>query len=262
MTQNIQDSAEGVQQQQAETEQLATATTEMLNTVGSVAHNAEDAALAAENADKEAKGGQEIVNNTVNSIYSLSSEVESAASAINQLSADSESIGAVLDVIKSIAEQTNLLALNAAIEAARAGEQGRGFAVVADEVRTLAGRTQASAQEIEDMIARLQSSAADAVKTMNSGQEQTKACVEQAASAGSALQKITDAVTVISDMNKDIASAADEQSSVTQEMNQNAVTISEVADRNAESGKFLAESSSELSTLASELQDMISRFKL
>ena len=251
----------GSQTQREQTEQVATAITEMTATVQEVASNANLAADSAQQADENAKSGQQIVGETVSSISSLAGEIETGANVINKLSQDAESIGSVLDVIKGIAEQTNLLALNAAIEAARAGEQGRGFAVVADEVRTLASRTQESTTEIESMIASLQEQARSAVKAITQGQEKAAASVEYASSAGKALNDITDSVATITNMNIQIATASEEQSAVAEEINQNVVNISHVADENAQASNQLATSSQDLAQLAAELQSLVSHFK-
>ncbi|HBB77271.1 MAG TPA: methyl-accepting chemotaxis protein, partial [Pseudomonas sp.] len=190
-----------VAQQRHEIEQVATAMNEMTATVQDVARNAAQAAASAQAADREAQQGQQVVHETVSSIESVSVEVEHTASAIQRLEADSQSISAVLEVIRGVAEQTNLLALNAAIEAARAGEQGRGFAVVADEVRTLASRTQQSTLEIQQVIEQLQSGARNAAEVMHRGRAQVDSSVLQAQQAGSSLTSITIAVASISDMN-------------------------------------------------------------
>ncbi|MDH5516801.1 MAG: methyl-accepting chemotaxis protein [Gammaproteobacteria bacterium] len=251
----------GSQQQRQQTEQVATAINEMTATVQEVASNANLAADSAQKADEDAKSGQQIVSDTVASINSLASEIETGASVINKLSGDAVSIGSVLDVIKGVAEQTNLLALNAAIEAARAGEQGRGFAVVADEVRTLASRTQESATEIESMIESLQVQAKAAVEAITLGQEKARMSVEKATSAGVALNEITNSVATISSMNIQIATASEEQSVVAEEINQNVVSISHVADSNAQASDQLAISSHDLADLATELQELVSQFK-
>ncbi|MDH5572631.1 MAG: methyl-accepting chemotaxis protein, partial [Gammaproteobacteria bacterium] len=198
---------EDVMMEQSQTEQVGTAINQMAATVQQVAGNAQNAAQAAQDTDKETTTGKQVVTATINSINNLAKEVENAASVIHKLENDSQDIGRVLDVIRSIAEQTNLLALNAAIEAARAGEQGRGFAVVADEVRSLAQRTQESTAEIQKMIETLQTGAHDAVQVMDNGRDQAKLSVEQAAKAGESLESITDAVTRISEMNTQIARA-------------------------------------------------------
>lgn len=251
----------GSQQQREKTEQVATAVTEMTASVQEVASNANLAADSAQQADENAKSGQKIVGNTVASINSLAGEIETGSNVINKLSQDAESIGSVLDVIKGIAEQTNLLALNAAIEAARAGEQGRGFAVVADEVRTLASRTQQSTTEIESMIDSLQVQARAAVQAITQGQEKAHVSVEQASTAGKALTDITDSVATITSMNIQIATASEQQSSVAEEINQNVVNISHIADQNADASNQLSASSQDLAQLAAELQDLVSHFK-
>lgn len=251
-----------INKQTRETEQVATAMNEMSATVREVAHNAASAATAANNADNEAKGGKTIVSQTASAIQQLAESVERTATVIHQLEADSETIGSVLDVIKGIAEQTNLLALNAAIEAARAGEQGRGFAVVADEVRTLASRTQTSTQEIQQMIERLQSGAANAVEAMEHGRTQAHAGVEQAKEAADSLEAITQAVTTINEMNTMIASAAEEQTSVAEEMNKSIVSISQLSHDTAGAVEQTTSASTELSKLASQLESLVSQFKL
>ncbi|MEJ2405212.1 MAG: methyl-accepting chemotaxis protein [Candidatus Thiodiazotropha sp.] len=181
---------------------------------------------------------------------------------IKQLETESNNIGSVLDVIKSIAEQTNLLALNAAIEAARAGEQGRGFAVVADEVRTLAGRTQSSTQEIEEMISKLQAGTSNAVKVMDQGMSMTRVGVDQAALAGEALQTINTAVEHISVMNSQIASAAEEQSSVTEEINRSIISINQVADQTSSGAQQTAAASDDLAKLTEQLKGLVDHFKV
>lgn len=252
----------GVMRQQSETDQVATAINELTATVQEVARNATEAATAATGADKGAKTGKQVVNSTINSIGVLAGEVEKASSVINKLELESNNIGTVLDVIKNIAEQTNLLALNAAIEAARAGEQGRGFAVVADEVRTLASRTQQSTQEIQSMIEQLQLQAGDAVKVMNESKIQAKKSVEQAKEAGVSLDHISSAVSTINDMNIQIATATEEQSAVTEEVNNNIVNISLVAESSTEGAMQIAEATEELNQLAFNLQTLVSRFKV
>ncbi|MET0123349.1 MAG: methyl-accepting chemotaxis protein [Candidatus Thiodiazotropha sp. 6PLUC9] len=253
---------EGINKQLTETSQVATAINQMSATVQEVAHNAVDAATAAKEADSTFVEGREVIDQVIEGIGDLAKEVEQAATVIQELEHESRNIGSVLDVIKSIAEQTNLLALNAAIEAARAGEQGRGFAVVADEVRTLAGRTQDSTQEIEEMISKLQHGADNAVKVMSNGKEMTQTGVEQAASAGEALQKINTAVTRISEMNTQIASAAEEQSSVTEEINRSILSINSVTEQSASGAQQTALASDELARLADQLKTLVDRFKV
>ena len=256
------DTRDGVNQQNMELELVATAMNEMSATVHEVANNAASTAEATRNADKEANNGRAVVNQTIQSINTLSSEMQQASSVIKQLEEDTKSIGTVLDVIRGIAEQTNLLALNAAIEAARAGEQGRGFAVVADEVRTLASRTQESAQEIETMIEQLQAGAGRAVKVMDEGMEQTEKTVTQAAEAGATLQSITEAVDHITQMNEQIASAAEEQSSVAEEINRNVVNVRDIAENTVSNANQTAQSSTALKNVAAQLQSLVAEFKV
>ncbi|MEJ2590857.1 MAG: methyl-accepting chemotaxis protein [Candidatus Thiodiazotropha sp.] len=252
----------GISQQQTETSQVATAINQMSATVHEVARNAVEAAAAAQEADNTFAEGKQVIDRVIKAIGDLAGEVERAAGVIQQLEAESKNIGAVLDVIKGIAEQTNLLALNAAIEAARAGEQGRGFAVVADEVRTLAGRTQDSTKEIEEMIGKLQVGANNAVKVMATGKEMTQVGVDQAALAGEALVTINAAVERISGMNTQIASAAEEQSTVTEEINRSIVSINEVAEQSSVGAQQTAAASDDLAKLADQLKGLVDRFKV
>ncbi len=256
-----QETAAGIQQQTSHTGQVATAINQMSATVQAVAHNAGEAAVAANDTTQHVDQGHQVVNDAIHSIDKLAKEIEQAGSVIHELEEDGVKIGTVLDVIRGIAEQTNLLALNAAIEAARAGEQGRGFAVVADEVRTLASRTQESTREIQQMIETLQAGTSAAVSVMDSSRRQAKQGVEQISAAGDALDTIVEGITRINDMNTQIASAADEQSAVAEEINQNVVTISQIAETSAVNAEQTQSASEELSNLSLALQKLVSQFK-
>ena len=251
-----------VNQQEGKIEQVATAMNEMTATVQEVARNASQASESAHAADTESTKGQQVVSEVTKAINDLAQDVANTSTTIDTLKEDTQQIGSVLDVIKGIAEQTNLLALNAAIEAARAGEQGRGFAVVADEVRTLASRTQESTQEIQEMIERLQAGAISAVEAMSKGQENTRTTVEKAELASKALSAITQAVSQIAEQNTQIATAAEEQSSVAEEINQNIVSINTLSVQAAQGAEHTAASSQEIERTANELQQMISMFKV
>lgn len=248
--------------QKEQVDHAATAITQMSASIRDVAQNASLAAESAQQADTEAKNGNNVVSDTVNAINTLSDVVDKATQVIHKVESDSVSIGAILDVIRGIAEQTNLLALNAAIEAARAGEQGRGFAVVADEVRTLAQRTQESTQEIQQMIEQLQQGTSSAVGVMEQGQEQVKASVEIAVKAGESLRVITASVSKIMDMNTQIAGAAEQQTVVSDEINNNIVSINMVSDKTAEVAQETLTSSEELSMVSSNLQRLVGKFKI
>jgi len=248
--------------QQTDTGQVATAMNEMAMAVQEVALNTSKAAEAADRASHASHHGKEVVGQATKTIQGLAKEVESAAQVIHKLAEDSATIGKVLDVIRGIAEQTNLLALNAAIEAARAGEQGRGFAVVADEVRILAGRTQESTRDIQGIIVALQGRAKEAVSVMNNGCAQAMASVEQTADADQALQSIIATVAQISDMNMQIASAAEQQSAVAEEVNRGIFTISELATETSNGAGETSASSEELTELALRLQQLTGRFKV
>jgi methyl-accepting chemotaxis protein len=247
--------------QRHQTTQVATAMTQMTATVQEVARNVIEAANAADHGRQEATQGKEIVNSAVNSIHTLSQEIETTADVISRLAKNSEQIGTVLEVINGIAEQTNLLALNAAIEAARAGEQGRGFAVVADEVRTLASRTHESTLEIRDMIDRVQTGTSEAVSAMEQGQDAARNSVDTVEQAGRSLETIMQTSAQINDMTTQIAGAAEEQSATMESINENIDSIHQISEETANSAETAARSSTELTELANRLNGLVSQFR-
>ncbi|PKG85292.1 methyl-accepting chemotaxis protein [Colwellia sp. 75C3] len=255
-------STTAIEEQRNQVEQAASATTEMSSTAQSVLASANDALGEIKHADEEAERVKGISARNRQTIELLASEVDAAAQVINQLQQDSASIGGILDVIRGIAEQTNLLALNAAIEAARAGEQGRGFAVVADEVRTLASRTQESTSEIQTMIEALQTGAGKAVTVMDAGKSKASDCVNQSEEADKALEVITHAVHEAFDRSSQIATAAEEQSVVAHEISENLESIVTIAEQTTAGSQQTATSSSEVARLAEELQQSVQEFKL
>ncbi|MGD8118743.1 methyl-accepting chemotaxis protein [Vibrio sp. Hep-1b-8] len=248
--------------QREETEQVATAMTEMTTTASEISNNASQAASSAKEADDYAKEAQHIVNSAAQSVEALAEEVSQANGVISRLEGDVQNISSSLEVIQDIAEQTNLLALNAAIEAARAGEQGRGFAVVADEVRKLASRTQDSTGEIHQMIQQLKAASDDAVKAMESSQRRGASTVEEANAAAKALIQIQESIGTIMDMNSLIATATEEQSLVGQEISQRVVVISDQSSQSAELANENRAGSQELNHRANELYDLVGRFKV
>ncbi|TFB42683.1 methyl-accepting chemotaxis protein [Pseudomonas sp. F01002] len=252
----------GVHKQMAEIDQVATAVHEMTATAQDVARNATQAAQAASHADQAAAQGMQIVRDTSNSIGVLAIEIGKAVGVVQTLAKDSENINAILTAIRGIAEQTNLLALNAAIEAARAGEQGRGFAVVADEVRNLAQKTQKATEEIQTMIQQLQQGTRDVVRVMEDSQNRTDESVQHAAKAAEALETITQAVSVINDMNTQIASAAEEQSAVADDINRNVINIGQVANEVAGGADESSAASADLTKLAEQQRRLINQFKV
>ncbi|MBD1390638.1 HAMP domain-containing protein [Neiella sp. HB171785] len=249
-----------IQQQRSEIEQVATATTEMNSTAQQVVNSANDTLAAIKHADDEAEHVKQLAYNNRQTMESLAEEVDNASNVINQLHEDSTSISSILDVIRGIAEQTNLLALNAAIEAARAGEQGRGFAVVADEVRSLASRTQESTQEINEMIEKLQEGAERAVKSMEQGKQKATQCVQQTEESTNALQVITDSVHHAHDISSQINTAAQEQTSVTAQISERLEQIVTIAEENASGAQQTSQASHQVSDLSTQLKRSIEQF--
>jgi len=254
--------SQGVAEQQGQTDQVATAMNEMVATVNEVARSAEAALLAANNASEKSNSGEKSVKETLNFVTELTKQCASVMQQLHGLQTATNNIGTVLDVIKSVAEQTNLLALNAAIEAARAGEQGRGFAVVADEVRSLAQRTQSSAGEIETLVGNLVSSAETSVSSMETGIKLAEQTLERAESAGATIRETAEAVEDIHNHNSQIATAAEQQTSVAEDINQNVTQIRDVGLQSAASAEQVSAASEELARLAEGLSGQISRFKM
>ena len=256
------ESNQAVAGQRGQIDLIATAMNEMSATAQEVAHSAAAAVGSAQSVNDETVSGRALVESQVGSIQRLAGEIDQSVGVINKLASDSASISQVLDVIKGIAEQTNLLALNAAIEAARAGEQGRGFAVVADEVRNLAKRTQQSTEEIESMIAKLQSGVGAAVKAMSASHKMADTTVNESGKVQQALENILGAVGMIVDQNQQIATAAEEQTAVAQDIDQNIVEISQAGERTAEGASQTEQASRELSGLVARLKQLISAFRV
>ncbi|RON17623.1 methyl-accepting chemotaxis protein [Pseudomonas brassicacearum] len=252
----------GVNSQKVETDQVATAMNEMTATVQEVARNAEEASEAAVAADQQAREGDKVVGEAIAQIERLALEVGNSTAAMGDLKRESDKIGSVLDVIKSVAQQTNLLALNAAIEAARAGEAGRGFAVVADEVRSLAQRTQKSTEEIEELIVGLQNGTQQVATIMDNSRALTDSSVELTRRAGGSLESITRTVSAIQSMNQQIAAAAEQQTAVAEEINRSVLNVRDVSEQTSAASEETAASSIELARLGTHLQMLVGRFKV
>ncbi|MCO8163346.1 methyl-accepting chemotaxis protein [Pseudomonas sp. 21LCFQ010] len=254
------ESSRGLQQQNNEIELAATAVNEMTSAVEEVARNAVSTSEASQQSNQAAREGHCRVLETVEAIQAMTRDVQSTSAMIEGLAAQGRDIGQVLDVIRAIAEQTNLLALNAAIEAARAGEAGRGFAVVADEVRALAHRTQQSTREIEQMVAGIQNGTGEAVQSMQQSNQRTQDTLERARAAGGALEQITHSINLINERNLVIASASEEQAQVSREVDRNLVNIRDLASQSAAGANQTSAASHELSRLAQELRSLVARF--
>ncbi len=258
----VKESTIAINDQRSQVEQAATATSEMASTSESVMERANEALSDIKHADEEAEKVKLISNTNKETILRLASEIEQASGVINEVNQHSAAIGGILDVIRGVADQTNLLALNAAIEAARAGEHGRGFAVVADEVRTLASKTQQSTEEIQSMIEQLQNGSTSAVEVMNNSKEQAERCVEQSEQATLALDGITDSVHQANDMSEQIVSAAREQNQVSSEISERLESIVTIAEQTALGAEQTELSSQEVAKLAEELRQSVDQFRL
>ena len=251
-----------INQQREETDQVATAMNQMSATVQEVAQNAEQASQAATNADQQAQMGDQVVSEAIGRIEQLAGQMDHCLAAMQLLAGESQRIGSILDVIKSVSEQTNLLALNAAIEAARAGEAGRGFAVVADEVRGLAQRTSTATEEIGQLIDSLHNGTDDVTRLLDSSKRLTEQSVALSRRAGQALSQITDTVSSIQGMNQQIATASEEQSVVAEQINRSVINVRDVSDQTSAASEQTAASSGELEQLGQQLRGMVGRFNL
>ncbi|QYJ75275.1 methyl-accepting chemotaxis protein [Shewanella sp. FJAT-52076] len=262
VSRQAQQTLEDSQDQKDRTMQVVTAINEMGATVNEIAANAAQAAEAAKDADRASGSGQKVVTQARDTINQLSKDVSQVGEVIESLATHTKSIGSILDVIRAISEQTNLLALNAAIEAARAGEAGRGFAVVADEVRNLASRTAASTDEVQVMIDKLQSESARAVNAMSQSRSRSQEGVSAVDEASNTLSGISDQIGLISDMNIQVAAATEEQSTVVEDINRNVTEINDITQRTAATAQAAARASKDLNALATRLDQLVARFKV
>ncbi len=258
----VRETKQGVDAQRSDIDQVAAAMNEMATTVQEVAQHISNAANVAGEADEASRDGGRVLERTVGGIENLATEVRRTGEAVQKLEAEASEIGMVLNVIRGIAEQTNLLALNAAIEAARAGEKGRGFSVVAEEVRTLATRTQESTSQVQDIIERLQRGTHDLVEAMAEGQNQASQSVEQAREAGAAFDSIAGLISSINDMNAQIASAAEEQTSVAEEINQNLSSIASVSEQSHQRAASAEQATAELNEVSGNLRTTVTQFQI
>ena len=255
-------SSEAIHNQGNETNQIATAINEMAAAAEEVSRHAAEAAQSSTETDNNTRATQVAVNSAIHDIQQLSGKLEEAAGTMTQLQEGAQNVGGVIDVIRGIAEQTNLLALNAAIEAARAGEQGRGFAVVADEVRTLAARTQQSTEEIREMIEQLQAISEKSVGAMEQSQQQAEQSVTQASTAGESLNNIVQSISAVNDINTQIAAASEEQSQVVASVDQSIIVIKDLSEQTMSNAQESDSLTQELATIAGELQTQVKRFKV
>lgn len=254
-------SAENVEEQRKRTLQVVTAIEQISSTISDIATNASNVSTSTTEGYEQSQQGQQVVTNSIASIQALSGEIDDASEVINNLALSSDQIGSIVEVIQGISEQTNLLALNAAIEAARAGEQGRGFAVVADEVRTLAQRTKESTNEIQKMISQLQTNSSAAVTAIGRGSERSKESIESVSETGERLNDITDNMTTISDLSTLVATATEEQSVVISDINRNVVEINDISDLTATDSHTTAEACERLQRSSEQLEALIAQFE-